>query len=796
VYGIPTDRIYVTYFEGDEKAGLEPDNEARDIWLRFLPSQRVLPFGCKDNFWEMGDTGPCGPCSEIHYDLVGDRDAASLVNKDDPTCLEIWNLVFIQFNRESKDGSLKPLPAKHVDTGMGFERLTSILQNKMSNYDTGMGFERLTSILQNKMSNYDTDVFVPIFDDIRKATGARPYSGKLGMDDVDRVDTAYRVIADHIRTLSIAIADESRPGNEGREHVLRRILRRAVRFGTEILKAEEGFFSRLVSSVTRVMGDVYPELKEHEKKIIEIIEEEEAAFCKTLKKVAFDLWSTHGFPLDLTQLMAEEQGLSIDVDDYNKAMEESKDISRHTQKNQGDVRFLVDVGATSRLLEAGVTATDDSFKYTWFQDHETEVKAVGDNLALVLASTSFYAEQGGQTFDTGVIEGSFGTFEVCNVQTSKGFVFHFGSLTSKTGKVLVGDKVTCKVDYERRKLIAPNHTCTHMLNFALKKILGDGKPVDPNDLLKIELVVKTQIKLNLDVFSKKAPLYEAKRIKGLREALGEASYDPVRVVAIGRDVEDLVADLENNKWLKISSEFCGGTHITNTCEAKAFVIVSEEGVGSDTRRITALTGQCALDAIDLAYSLKGELYDALIAEEFELEEKVNSLERRCDEAVISPDIKAGIKRKLVGLQNEVRKAQKKRAQLNLKRAVELATEAAESATSEGKTFCVVKVDIGLDIVAVRAAVLQVMEKKGMSIMVLSADETTNKVDVCAGVPEKSDQFRKLDVIEWFNTAMAPINGKGKGKDKDKDGRVSGQGMDASQLDAAFDLAVSFASLKL
>ncbi|KAF2581855.1 hypothetical protein F2Q68_00006720 [Brassica cretica] len=437
VYGLPTDRIYATYFGGDEKAGLQPDNEARDIWLKFLPPGRVLPFGCKDNFWEMGDTGPCGPCTEIHYDRVGNRDAASLVNNDDPTCLEIWNLVFIQFNRES-DGSLKPLPAKHVDTGMGFERLTSVLQNKMS--------------------NYDTDVFMPIFDDIQKyyhrcclyvkwvmspgnsmnsnlrlcvrweATGARPYSGKVGVEDVDRVDMAYRVVADHIRTLSFAIADGSRPGNEGREYVLRRILRRAVRYGKEILKAEEGFFNGLVSSVIRVMGDTFTELKEHEKKITEIIKEEEASFCKTLAKGiekfqkagqavqgntlsgedAFVLWDTFGFPLDLTQLMAEERGLLVDVDGFNKAMEEARERSRSAQNKQAGGSIVMDADATSKLHKAGVLATDDSFKYTWFKDHESEVKAIytgsaflessaaGDNVGLVLTSSSFYAEQGGQ----------------------------------------------------------------------------------------------------------------------------------------------------------------------------------------------------------------------------------------------------------------------------------------------------------------------------------------------------------------------------------------------------------------
>ncbi|CAN6882712.1 unnamed protein product, partial [Brassica oleracea] len=673
VYELPVDRIY---------AGLLPDHESRDIWLQFLPPARVLPFGCKDNFWEMGDTGPCGPCTEIHYDRVGNRDAASLVNNDDLTCLEIWNLVFIQFNREIY-GSLKPLPAKLVDTGMGFERLTSVLQNKMS--------------------NYDTDVFMPIFDDIQKATGARPYSGKIGLEDVDRVDMAYRVVADHIRTLSFAIADGSRPGNEGREYVLRRILRRAVRYGKEILKAEEGFFNGLVSSVIRVMGDVFTELKEHEKKITEIIKEEEASFCKTLAKGiekfrkagqsvqgntlsgealfvtlcnvmgvvetdAFILWATYGFPIDLTQLMAEEQGLLVDVDGFNKAMKEARDISKNAQnKLVAPLSWMLMLSST--LHKMGVSATNDSFKYIWFQ-----------------------------------------------------------------------------VDYERRKLIAPNHTCTHMLNFALKEVLGDhidqkgsivlpeklrydfshvGKPVDPEDLRKIESIVNTQIKDELEVYSKESVLSEAKRIKGLRAVFGEVYPDPVRVVAIGRRVEDLLADPENDEWSSLSSEFCG-----------------EEGIAKGIRRIIAVTTKSAFDALNTASLLEKDVDDTSKAVGNALEKKVNALKRRVDEVDIPAAKRADIKAKIAQLQ----------------------------------------LDVGFDAAAVRGAVSKVMQKKGMSVMVFSTDESTNKA-----------VFKQLDVTEWLTIALSPIKGKcGKGKS----GLASGQGTDASQVSSALDLAASFASMNL
>eukprot|EP00257_Ricinus_communis_P022363 XP_015582068.1 alanine--tRNA ligase [Ricinus communis] len=824
IYKLPADRIYATYFGGDEKAGLAPDAEARDFWLQFLPPERVLPFGCKDNFWEMGDTGPCGPCTEIHYDRVGNRDASQLVNNDDPTCIEIWNLVFIQFNRES-DGSLKPLPAKHVDTGMGFERLTSVLQNKMS--------------------NYDTDVFLPIFDAIQQATGARPYSGKVGSDDVDRVDMAYRVVADHIRTLSFAIADGSCPGNEGREYVLRRILRRAVRYGSEVLKAQEGFFNGLVNIVVKVMGDVFPELIQNEVRIREIIKEEEASFGKTLLKGiekfkkaaqevqgkvlsgqdAFVLWDTYGFPLDLTQLMAEERGLWVDVEGFNNAMDEARERSRNAQNKQAGGDIIMDADATSALHKKGVSVTDDSYKFIWFQDHESVIKAIytgteflgsttsSNEVGIVLESTSFYAEQGGQIFDTGSLEGTFGSFQVSNVQIFGGFVVHIGSLTRAAPRLSVGDKVICKVDYDRRTLIAPNHTCTHMLNFALREVLGNhvdqkgsivlpeklrfdfshGKPVDPALLRKIESIVNEQIKAELEVSAKEATLSEAKRINGLRAVFGEVYPDPVRVVAIGRKVEDLLADPENKEWSSISAELCGGTHISNTKEAKAFALLSEEGIAKGVRRITAVTTDGAFKAMELASLLEQEADEISKTEGSLLEKKVASLKSRVDSAPIPAAKKFDIRTKISALQDEVRKAQKKISEENMQKAVKIATEMAEVAASEGKQFCISRVDVGLDAAAVREAVSKVLQKKGLSAMVFSIDETTNKVVVCAGVAEKGDKSKQLEVSEWLTAALKPLNGRcGKGKG----GLATGQGTEGVHLDAAMNLAAEFAQMKL
>lgn len=308
VWGVDRTRLYATYFGGDEKLGLEPDIEARDFWLEHLPEDRVIPGNVKDNFWEMGDTGPCGPCSELHYDRIGGRNAAKRVNADVEDVIEIWNLVFIQYDRQP-DGSLKPLPDKHVDTGMGLERIAGILR----------GVD----------SNYDTDLFTPIFGAIERITGARGYRGKFGSEDPDGIDTAYRVIADHVRTLTIALTDGAVPSNEGRGYVLRRILRRAVRFGRQTLGAKPGFFSQLVPVVIEHMGEAFPELRRDPQRVIDLIYEEEESFGKTLDRGitlfaeaadaagaggritgedAFKLYDTYGFPVDLTMQMAEERG--------------------------------------------------------------------------------------------------------------------------------------------------------------------------------------------------------------------------------------------------------------------------------------------------------------------------------------------------------------------------------------------------------------------------------------------------------------------------------------------------------
>ena len=332
VFKIPADRLYATYFGGHKESGLEPDFETKELWLKVLPESHVLPGNMKDNFWEMGDTGPCGPCTEIHYDRIGGRHAAALVNTGDPDVLEIWNNVFIQFNRES-GGTLRSLPSKHVDTGMGLERLVSVLQHKRS--------------------NYDTDVFMPIFGAIERLTGARAYMGKLGQDDHGNVDTAYRVIADHIRTLTFALTDGALPSNVGRGYVLRRILRRAVRYGRQMLGAKTGFFAELVPVVAERFGEAFPELTKNPAKVKSIILDEEESFGRTLDRGiklfaevadhaknrsisgedAFKLYDTYGFPVDLTALMAEERGLTVDMAGYERERAKAEELSRSGGKS-------------------------------------------------------------------------------------------------------------------------------------------------------------------------------------------------------------------------------------------------------------------------------------------------------------------------------------------------------------------------------------------------------------------------------------------------------------------------------
>ncbi|CCE65825.1 hypothetical protein TPHA_0N00450 [Tetrapisispora phaffii CBS 4417] len=631
VYMIPVDRLYVTYFEGDPKLNLEPDLETRDLWLSVgVLESHIIPGATKDNFWEMGEQGPCGPCSEIHYDRIGGRNAAHLVNKDDPDVLEVWNLVFMQFNRES-NGKLMALPSKHIDTGMGFERLVSILQNVRS--------------------NYDTDIFKPIFEKIREITKVREYNGKFGPNDENGIDTAYRVIADHARTLVVALADGGIPNNEGAGYVLRRIQRRGIRYVHKYMNYPiETFFSQLAPTIIEQFKDVFPEVAKNPEHIYAILNEEEKAFAKTLDRGeklftqyalkaqessdrmlnGTDVWrlyDTFGFPLDLTQLMASELQLNIDRTGFEKAKLQSYEASKRRKDNKEADQMKLNIHDISKLNDENILKTDDSFKYgssdisgnilrlfngTSFVDKIEKADTV---YGVILDKTCFYAEQGGQIYDTGSItlDNKNTSFTVQNVQVYNGYVLHSGILNE--GSLEVGDKVTLSYNELRRNAIKANHTATHVLNYALRSVLGNEveqrgslvsaeklrfdfsnrKALSLDNIMKIEEICNGIIQREDDVYFKNISLEKAKQINSIRTVPGEDYPDPVRVVSVGQAIETLTSD-SDGLTLPNPVELCGGTHVSNTLFIGKLILTEETSIAKGIRRISAVTGEAAVTA--------------------------------------------------------------------------------------------------------------------------------------------------------------------------------------------------------
>ncbi|MDX2131660.1 MAG: alanine--tRNA ligase [Planctomycetota bacterium] len=810
VYALSPDRLYATYFEGNPRAGLEPDHETRALWLKYLPPERVLPGNMKDNFWEMGETGPCGPCTEIHYDRIGPQERGrfvpELVNAGDPDLIEIWNNVFIQFNREDA-GTLKPLPARHVDTGMGLERLTSILQNKRS--------------------NYDTDVFMPIFARIEQLTNPpHGYTGRLGAADTGNVDTAYRVIADHIRTLTFAITDGALPSNVGRGYVLRRILRRAVRFGRQVLGARTGFFAQLVPTVVERFGHAFPELNKDPARVAAVIHEEEESFGKTLDRGiklfeevaarspisgddAFKLYDTYGFPIDLTVQMAEERGLKVDVAGFEAAMEAAKERSRAVDAKDEAKALTLPGDAVARLKHLHIDATDDHHKFQardlvahvraiWTGEHFDEHARVtlsqrSRTIGIVTDRTPFYATMGGQECDAGRIvvvsesrahahdrhEG--GEFVVESVQAFGGYVLHIGRVTH--GEIRVGDSVSMQIDKLRRARIAGNHTGTHLANFALRAVLGDGvdqkgslvapdrfrfdfshaQPVSPDELRRIEEIVGTAIRQDLTVYAEPAPLAAAREISGLRAVFGETYPDPVRVVSIGQPVSDLVAGPANPAWRELSVEFCGGTHVERTALLASFAVVGEEAVAKGIRRIVALTGEPAEAAQAAGIALERRVAEAAGARDIDLPNLVQGLLADLDAAVCSSWRKAQVRAGIASLQERVKAAEKAMGAAMRDEAVRLARSIAQSAQAANDQVIVTTLAIGDDRAALQAAVKTVRDICTKSaVMLVCVDEGAGKVGVCAMVPDWLVQ-KGLRAGDWVRDTCALLGGKGGGK---------------------------------
>lgn len=807
VYKLPKDCLYVTYFGGFPAQGLQPDNECKQIWIDLgIPPERVLPGDMKDNFWEMGDTGPCGPCSEIHFDRIGNRNVPHLVNQDDPDVLEIWNLVFIQFNRDS-EGSLKPLPKKHIDCGLGLERLVSILQNKRS--------------------NYDTDLFTPLFTAIQEKTGARPYTGKVGIEDNDGIDMAYRVLADHARTLTIALSDGGMPDNVGRGYVLRRILRRGVRYAKEKLGAQPGVFASLVDDVIATLKDVFPEVTKDPDFIKDVINEEEAQFLKTLERghkllertigklggarnipgdVAWRLYDTYGFPIDLTQLMAEEKNLIINMEEFEMSKREAQEKSKGDNKDQ-DNSFRLDVHSLEELKKKCVPLTDDLAKYIYsaqkdksspyhFQtccgkilairynsDFVEEIKS-GSRCGLILDKTCFYAESGGQMTDEGfmVKVGDEETeFKVEMAEVKGGYVCHIGIVE---GNIKVGDRVEMTIDYVRRKLLMNNHTGTHILNFALRQVLSSeadqrGSLVAPDRLRfdfaskgamtmhqvkQTEEIAQKMINENNEVFAKSSPLALAKSIQGLRAVFGEVYPDPVRVVSIGIPVSDLENDPQSPAGSTTSVEFCGGTHLLSSGHAENFVIISEEAIAKGIRRIVALTGQDAIRAINKADHLENEVkqirqrigknnlpYKEIVRILSEMLESINHAQIQYWRKEELRHVIDSLKKEHADIDRARKVAISKDVVLYVKNLLNVNRDV-PYIVEELKAFAQNKI--------LNDALKEV--KNGPPTMFLSIDEDSNKILAMASVSKPAITLG-LKADEWVKTLASIIDGKGGGK---------------------------------
>jgi len=831
VYGLDKNRMYATYFEGDKEKGLEPDNEAKEIWLQYLPASRVLPFGMKDNFWEMGDTGPCGPCTEIHYDrLDTGRDAAPLVNADDATVIEIWNLVFIQFNRNDDD-SLQLLPNKHVDTGMGFERITSILQRVQS--------------------NYDTDIFMPIIHEIQKRTNCKvPYQGKVGKDDVSGYDMAYRVVADHVRTLTFAVTDGAAPGSQGRDYVIRRICRRGVRYGQK-LGGELGFFKDLVNIVIKQMGDAFPEIVKKQEMVQSIIEAEEKLFSRTLKhgekrfnskvkqlkkqnvreipgKMAATLHTTFGFPVDLTILMAEEQGMTVNKEEYLVEMEKHKENS--AQKDTAvDFAALGD-NEKAHLQKNGITETDDSFKYEW-KDIDCKVLAIfdsnkkqfiksvseeeeSDNLyGIVLDKTSFYAESGGQVGDIGYIvscdDDENNAFKIDDVREFGGYIIHIGQVTN--GSISVNAQYRAKVDYENRSNVAPNHTMTHVLNFALRKVLGTecnqkGSLVDSEKLrfdystsqaLNISNIDKISKECNriiasdLKVFTGVIEYESALKINALRAMFGERYPKNVRVVSIGIEPKQALKDPQNSSNFNYSIELCGGTHLRSTSQAGHFVFLSDDALSAGIRRIVALTGNGAKRAMQQAEDLQDEFTAAQELDGNELSIKCAVLSDKVANAKIDAVVKDALIKQLKELREKDRANYKAATSKRKAKVVDIMKKI--NMDTETGNFVVKRIDVGLDKKALKEGIkvfYKNKDHKNVPIMLISCSLNPNDKNQILILAETSKES-KVHCGKWVQSLLSFIDGPKEWKGGKSETKAEVQGLKMENVAKVVQVATQY-----
>jgi len=754
VYGIDPNKLWATTFAGDKADGLEPDTEAAELWTKLtpLPRERVLPFAKKDNFWEMGETGPCGPCSEIHIDLGEGRcDKQHVpghkcgVNQGCSRFMELWNLVFIQYNR-MEGGRLVPLTSKFVDTGAGLERVTSVLQGKTS--------------------NYDTDIFMPIISAIGELA-SRKYTAVLE----NQSDIAFRVIADHIRMLTFSITDGATPSNEGRGYVIRRVLRRAARFGRQ-LELREPFMYKLVPVLAGEMGSAYPELKARADFVATVIQAEEASFNRTLDRGidifaqaaakakvsgtvsgedAFQLYDTYGFPLDLTQLMAREQELGVDTAKFDELMGQQRARARAAQKGS----------SMASLVGVELPATDDSLKYTADNCQANvigiitpagyttsgSISSTEESAAIVLDRTCFYAEGGGQVGDCGMIETATGKFVVETTEKIANCVVHRGKMDS--GNIRVGEQVNASVD-KNRHASKRNHTATHILQWALQQVLGgsvrqQGSLVGPeylrfdftwpkalttDELERVTALVRGKVAADEPVSCPVMGIDEAKKL-GAMALFGEKYGEEVRVVAIG-------AQSTQEMHQAFSREFCGGTHVSSTGEIGGFKIISQESVSAGVRRITAMTGEALVGYLEKRAGIVDSLVELLKAGPEQVYERVE---------------------KIMAENKKLVKELKSAAKSGGADVMATAKELLENAPSFGASKVIVGRIAMVDIEQARAAV-DMLKKKAPSSAVLLAMADEANVTLLCGVTDDlvAKGIKAGDIIK----EVAPLVGGGGG----------------------------------
>lgn len=731
-YGLPEDRLYVSVFRGDEAEGLAKDEEAANLWKQWIDPDRILYFSKKDNFWEMGDTGPCGPCSEIHVDLRTEEERAKndgkeLVNNDHPQVVEIWNLVFIQFNRKA-DGSLEELPEKHIDTGMGFERLTMALQGKTS--------------------NYDTDIFTPFIQFIEKESG-KTYTSRYDLEA--KSDIAMRVISDHTRAVAFTIADGELPSNTGAGYVIRRILRRAIRYYYSFLDIREPFIYKLVALLADRFEKVFPELKAQQDFVAKVVLEEEKSFLRTLQdglsrfetieikegiivgQAAFELYDTYGFPIDLTRLLAAERNLAVDETGFHQALKEQKERSRaDAQKQVGDWTTLLDEAHVEFIGYDTTTLTNAKvIKY------RTVTTKKGEEYQIVLNKTPFYAEGGGQVGDTGLL--FFGDEKVPVLDTKKDndLIIHYVKHLPKNIQAIVSGEINAR----KRHLTENNHSATHLMQAALKEVLGNHvqqkgslnneeylrfdfshfQKMSEEEIEKVETIVNQRIRQNIALEeARNIPIEEARQA-GATMLFGEKYGDSVRMITFDQS---------------FSRELCGGCHVKATGSIGYFKIISEAAVAAGVRRIEAVTADGA------------EVY---------MNKQLQEL-NEAKEMLKAPSIVRGIQT----LQDENKKLQKQIEQLLMAQATALQGQLrSQFENINGVNFLAVQVDLE-DVKALKTLSYNLEKEIGNALIIFGAS-IEDKPQLMVTVSEELTKSKGLHAGNIIKELAKYINGGGGGQ---------------------------------